>query len=114
MKVLSCLGSFLHGFRNLCANMAMICNDVGGSLMKPEIFRVEVSACDVGVHARASCFLVATTRREAFDAESRAVDARQRYYLPLLLLIVTRLPTTTNNNERWECAHELMWAQHGA
>ena len=82
--------------------------------MKPETFRVEVSACDVGVHAPASCFLVATTCRKAFDAESRAVDARQRYYLPLLLLIITRLPTITHNNERWERAHELMWAQHGA
>ena len=75
---------------------------------------MEVSTCDVGVHVRASCFFVATTCREAFDAESRAVDARQRYYPPLLLLIRTRRPTTTHNNERWERAHELMWAQHGA
>ena len=70
VKGLSYLGSFLHGSRDLCANMAMICNDVCGSLMKPEILRVEVSACGVGVHARASCFLVATTCRKAFDAES--------------------------------------------
>ena len=50
--------------------MAMICDDVCGNFMKPENLGVEVSACDVGVHARASCFLVATICRKAVDAES--------------------------------------------